>query len=211
MICFPQVSTLMLFWEELSNSFKNLVLHFWCPCLTDAVSTCPFPPLGNWALLCYLMSPFPDAGWGHQCCLHIGCRGHTCLTKFQLAPGSICYPKADSLVWMDLLNAHFHNWALACLAWLSWVPGQPWVSSSWEITQHLVHLGKQIYLFRKVVLKLCLSGSPGGLVPRVSFTKSGRRSKNEHFWKVPRWCPCIWCHNHVLGTIGLYQCCCSVV
>lgn len=92
---------------------------------------------------------------------------------FSWHPGNVCSSKGHSPVWVDLLNARFQqvteDWLFVLVVLAQ---RQPWFPSLWDITQYLVHLGKQIYLFKIVVLKLCVSEWPGGLVPRVSHLES---------------------------------------
>lgn len=43
----------------------------------------------------------------------------------------------------------------------------------------------------------------GPKLQRLWFSSSGIRTKNLHFWQIPRWCWCHWSGDHTLRTIAL--------
>lgn len=100
-------------------------------------------------------------------------RDYTCWTSFQLASGQGLFLQRPLTSVGGSVKSRFQqvteDWLFVLVVLAQ---RQPWFPSLWDITQYLVHLGKQIYLLKIVVLKLCVSEWPGGLVPRVSHLES---------------------------------------
>lgn len=194
------VSTLMLLLGGRVKTFQKFCLIFLGSLLSRSCKHLPVSSVGQLRSAVLPHVTLPRRWVGASVPPVIGCRGHTRLTEFQPAPGRVCRTKVHSPVWVALLNAHCQqlteHWPVRLGCHSPRTALFPFLVGN---NQYLVHLGKQTPCV-EVRLQVHGSESAGGLVPTVSFRKSGRRSKNEHFWQVPRWCPCSWYHIHSRGT-----------